>query len=541
MNAVVVRQNRGGSDGGVVCVGEFVFADQTLRDVDLLQRFAAKTPLMELPGAAGDERDDHDDRDRGCCGASPSRRRDCNRFARHRPKLLVHFRSVAVAFIDVFGQRLLHHCIELWRHVGPEIVHRMRRLRKDRLDNLRRCRAFEWPSSRKHLVLNDAEREDIGSRTDVAADELLRRHVGDRSDGDTGIRLHHGRGIFAAKLAKLRQSEIEHFGVSVGRDDNVLRLNVAMDDSSLVGGTDRARDLRRDVDDFIDRHRTTRQARAQRLAFNELHRDEVQVVVNADLVNVGDIGMVQRRGCLRFLHEAAQAITASAAAVAQHFDGNLALEIVIEGEINLAHPARAEQRSHFVPPEAGAGCKMHRCVGILQSYFAIARTAAITARDRDVERKDRRDHHTVARNLAIGGDDVSIRSGSFFDCARESEPGVAALKDDGCVGSELREERAQARLVRSVERALMLSVEGHAIRTAMCGKDEELCAADVDREELVVGRDLIMDLDRIALLQLALQVALMGGVKRAAKPDAFARIDQHRALARRTHQHPRRQ
>ncbi len=60
------------------------------------------------------------------------------------------------------------------------------------------------------------------------------------------------------------------------------------------------------------------------------------------------------------MHEAPYALPALARLAAENFDGDLALEVMIIGAVNLAHPTRAEERAHFVAAEACAGLKRHR-------------------------------------------------------------------------------------------------------------------------------------------------------------------------------------
>jgi len=168
--------------------------------------------------------------------------------------------------------------------------------------------------------------------------------------------------MVSAHFAKFRQTEVEDFRVTIRGDNDVLRLDVAVDDAHLVRGGDRRGDLRSIVQNVVDGHRAASDSVAERLAFDELHGDEAKVVVRSDLVDVGDVRMMDSGCGPRLLDEAALAVAAVIAAIAEDFDRDLPLQIAIVGAVNLAHPTRAEERSHFVAAETCAGGDGHGAV-----------------------------------------------------------------------------------------------------------------------------------------------------------------------------------
>src|ERR1041384_1916377 len=96
-------------------------------------------------------------------------------------------------------------------------------------------------------------------------------------------------------LDQFCQSEIEKLCVSVPRDHDVIRLQITMDDSGRVsfGQTFRrmlqiSQQLR-----LVGLPGVTQLT--QSLTIDELHRDELQTSGLANLVDVGDIRMVERR------------------------------------------------------------------------------------------------------------------------------------------------------------------------------------------------------------------------------------------------------
>jgi hypothetical protein len=100
-----------------------------------------------------------------------------------------------------------------------------------------------------------------------------------------------------------RESKIQHLHLSSRRDDDVLRLDVAMDDAGGVSLFKRLRRLHANVHHLGGRQRTLRDPLGQTLAVDVWHDDEDAVVFFADLVDRADVGMVQRRGGLGFVDQ----------------------------------------------------------------------------------------------------------------------------------------------------------------------------------------------------------------------------------------------
>ena len=81
-----------------------------------------------------------------------------------------------------------------------------------------------------------------------------------------------------------------------------------MNDPLLVRRREAVDDLERVVDGLARRELAARENRPQRLAFEELLDDVRSAVVLADVVDGGDVGVVQDPGGPRLLLKAAQAI-----------------------------------------------------------------------------------------------------------------------------------------------------------------------------------------------------------------------------------------
>ena len=89
--------------------------------------------------------------------------------------------------------------------------------------------------------------------------DLLRRHVRQRAqDGAlrrqrNGVGFHEAGAVDRRSVLDLRESEIENLHAAFGEQD-VARLQVAVDDALFVRGIERVQDLLRQFERLSDRH-----------------------------------------------------------------------------------------------------------------------------------------------------------------------------------------------------------------------------------------------------------------------------------------------
>ena len=169
-----------------------------------------------------------------------------------------------------------------------------RRLLEAQLDGCDGARAF------RHFIEHQAECPDVGAVIDRFTASLLRRHVcrGAQDHAPPGRAAGQRRRIVVVRSRALHlgQTEVQDLRVAATADEDVRRLDVAVDDAGVVRGVERIGDF-----DAERQHRVQRQAAAlgdsllQRDAFQVLHDDEGAAVLLADVVNRADVGVVQRR------------------------------------------------------------------------------------------------------------------------------------------------------------------------------------------------------------------------------------------------------
>src|SRR5579863_1966979 len=98
----------------------------------------------------------------------------------------------------------------------------------------------------------------------------------------------------------LGQPKIKNLGVAPFCHKNVCGLDVTMNNSFRVRGVERVSNLNREREHFASLHRARSDLMLQRASVEVFHGDEGITVLLADIMNRTDVGMVQRRSCLRF-------------------------------------------------------------------------------------------------------------------------------------------------------------------------------------------------------------------------------------------------
>ena len=164
-----------------------------------------------------------------------------------------------------------------------------------------------------HFVENRAERKQVGALVGNFPANLLGRHVAGRAHHEASIRDYLDGGGISGRvglfgLSQLGQAEVENLRASVFRDEDVFRLQVAMNDAFVMGGRESARDLQGVIHRFPRREGAILQKRAQGFA-EEQFRDDVGCALPfPDVVDREDVGMVQRGRGTSFLRKAAETV-----------------------------------------------------------------------------------------------------------------------------------------------------------------------------------------------------------------------------------------
>ena len=157
----------------------------------------------------------------------------------------VHLPCAPVARLGILRERPQDDGVECGGDLRPLRRRRLRDLRDVLHRHLERRVAGEGDAAREHLVEDDAGGVKVGRRPRRRSARLLGREVLRRADDRSRLR-HLARGGAG-------DAEVHHLQAPVGSDDDVVRLDVAVDGAVPVRELERGEDLARVVDRDADR------------------------------------------------------------------------------------------------------------------------------------------------------------------------------------------------------------------------------------------------------------------------------------------------
>ena len=211
----------------------------------------------------------------------------------------------------------------------------------------------------QHFPEHHSEREDVGPAVDRLAAHLFRAHVSDGPGDHTGLGQEGApRGLLLGRRGDrglLGQSEVEDPGETGGVQDDVLRLDVAMDDPFVVRRGQALRDLRADLGGFARRKRPPREPGPERLAVDQLGDGVAQSPFFAHVEERDDVRVREGSDGPRLLLEPLDVFGIGCEGRRKDLDRDVAAEARVRGAVDLAHAAPSELASDFVGAEACPG------------------------------------------------------------------------------------------------------------------------------------------------------------------------------------------
>ena len=202
-------------------------------------------------------------------------------------------------------------------------------------------RLVERPLAGRHLVEHDPERVDVRARVNRLTTHLFGRHVRQRPS-EFGARLRLGLCGIGGWVRQLRQAKVQHLHPALGCDDDVGGLEIAVHDAAFVRLLERRGHVAAKRGDLLFRQRATGNELRQRVARDELHDQEVEPVAAVEIVNRGDVRVIQPGQRLRFASEPAPCRLVGQHARWQYFEGDVAIEVLVASAVDLAHAAFAQ-------------------------------------------------------------------------------------------------------------------------------------------------------------------------------------------------------
>ena len=193
------------------------------------------------------------------------------------------------------------------------------------------------------------------ARGDHVAAHLLGARVRRRHDAVLGMR-DRERVRRLAGVEQLGDAEVEQLRHALRRDQDVVRLQVAMHDQVLVRVVDGRAHGAHQRDPLLGREPPPVAVRVDRFAVDVLHDEVGRAVRRAPAVEQSrDVRVLQRRQDLPLRAQPALHLAREHAA-ADQLDGDLLLILLVGalGEIDVAHAARAELAHDAIRAEARA-------------------------------------------------------------------------------------------------------------------------------------------------------------------------------------------
>ncbi len=197
----------------------------------------------------------------------------------------------------------------------------------------------------KQLVEDHAQRVDVGGGVDRVAFDLLRRHVGGSADHAAG----GGQPVLV--VDQLGDPEVEDLRLATVRDQDVVRLEVAVDDLVVVRDPDRRQQLLDQVDRDVDAEPAVLiQPRPHRTPVHPLHDDEEDRAVLVEVVDADDAGVVEGSHGGGLAVEALAEAGVARVLVGEDFDRDRDLEPGMGRSIDHSHCASPQLGLDRVPP-----------------------------------------------------------------------------------------------------------------------------------------------------------------------------------------------
>ena len=158
---------------------------------------------------------------------------------------------------------------------------------------------------------------------------------------------------------RLRQAEVHDLHAAVARDHHVGGLEVAVGDAGVVRGPEPGRHLHRQVEQPLGRHRASLDLVTELLAFDQLGDDVADFVVDADVVDREDVGMIESAGGPGLFEQSLAAGGIVGDLVAQDLERDFPSQARIPCAVDLAHAAGVERPDDLVTSYPLTGLVRH--------------------------------------------------------------------------------------------------------------------------------------------------------------------------------------
>ena len=150
------------------------------------------------------------------------------------------------------------------------------------------------------------------------------------------------RGTRRNGMPQLGEPEIQNLQPSIARNSQVTWLQIAMNHSVLMRRRQALRELHAQTENFLLRQRSGSHLFAECDSGDVLHHQEIHTLPRVEVVDGGDVGMVELREDQSFFVEMLAGGFVDQRTGRKDFDGNIAGEMLIAGAIDLSHTTGAD-------------------------------------------------------------------------------------------------------------------------------------------------------------------------------------------------------
>ena len=212
----------------------------------------------------------------------------------------------------------------------------------------RHALAHERRAPDERLEQHATEGVDVESLVERLGAELLGRHVGRGPEGGAG----RGQTRLVGGLADVDDPEVGEVDEVAGGQQDVRRLDVAVDDAGPVRRVERVGDLLDDADGPFRWQRAVGGEQGSQVAApDQAHVDEHALLDHAEVVDRDDVRGVETGGDPGLAAEALADVGIVLVVGQEPLERDRALAHGVEGLVDLAHPAAPEPRPHAVRTE----------------------------------------------------------------------------------------------------------------------------------------------------------------------------------------------
>ena len=250
--------------------------------------------------------------------------------------------SVGEALLLLLGEQAEDHPGELLRDLGRQRGRLGADLHADERD---RVVAVEGQAAGDDLVEQHAGGVEVGAGVDLQAEGLLGAHVLRGAEHHAGAGHLLERTVAADDLGDAEVDQLEHLAaLVVAGDEDVLRLQVAVDHALAVGVLEAAEHLQDEADGPLGRRGSVEDV-LQLGALEQLHDEVLHALVGgAELGDLDAVGVVEAGGALGLAVEAFDELGVATKVGVEDLDGDVAAQQDVAAAVHRSHAALADER-----------------------------------------------------------------------------------------------------------------------------------------------------------------------------------------------------